>query len=150
MATIRCEDLDGWWKSVAFWGVLGTYLAITKSPPLSWLIFSLVGGAATGGAKAFWLSKMKSRAISITGLVGPLVFGIVIYQLMGPTPVARMPIMSISGLSCLFHAASMLVFGVAGTQAMKVVNAKNAHWLSKLGPPSERPGPPPPESTNRA
>ena len=116
---------------------------------MSWLIFALVGGAATGGAKAFWLSKMKSRAISITGLVGPLVFGIVIYLLMAPTPVTRLPIMSIFGLSCLFHAANMLASGVAGTRAMKVVSAKNAHWLSKLGPPSDRPGPPPPGSTDQ-
>jgi hypothetical protein len=144
MATIHYEGLDGWWKSAAFWGALGIFLAITKSPPLPWLVVAIIAGAATGGATAFWLSKMKTKAISITGWVGLLVFGGLIYLLTTSNPAVRVSTGGFFALGCLFQSANMLVFGIAGTRAIKALNEKNAGWLGKLDPAPKRVGPPPP------
>jgi hypothetical protein len=111
---------------------------------LPWLVIAIVGGAATGGATAFWISKMKTKAVSVTGWVGLLAFGGLIYFLTTANPSLKVPTMGFFGLGCLFQSANMLVFGIAGTKAIKVLNAKNAHWLSKLGSPAKRTGPPPP------
>ncbi|MCW1923024.1 DUF1963 domain-containing protein [Luteolibacter arcticus] len=144
MATIHYEGLDGWWKSAAFWGALGIFLTITKSPPMPWVIIAIVVGAATGGANAFWLSKMKTKAISISGWVGLLVFAGLLYLLTNTNPLLRVPTMGFFALGCLFTSANSLVFGIVGTRAIKAVNTKNASWLSKLDPPAKRTGPPPP------
>jgi hypothetical protein len=148
MATIRYEELDGWWKSAAFWGCVGIFFAVTKSPPLSWLVIAIVAGAATGGANAFWLSKMKTSAISITGWVGALAFILPIILLTLANPSLKVPAMSFFALGCLNQSAKMLIFGIAGSRAMKAVNEKNAGWLGKLDPPVKRTGPPPPVSAD--
>lgn len=143
MATIHYEGLDGWWKSAAFWGVLGIFFVITNSPPLPWLVIAIVTGAATGGANAFWLSKMKTRAMSVTGWIGALVFAALIYLLTTSSPEVGVPAMGFFGLGCLFQSANMLVFGITGTCAIKALNKKNAGWLGKLDPAPKRVGPPP-------
>ncbi len=142
MATIHYEGLDAWWKSAAFWGLLGVFLIITKSPPLPWTILAILAGAATGGANAFWLSKMKTRPISVTGWAGLLIFVGAIYLLNASNPSVKAPVWAFFGLGCLFQASHMLVFGIAGTRAVKQINAKHAHWLAKLDPPVKKTGPP--------
>jgi hypothetical protein len=144
MATIHYEGLDGWWKSAAFWGCIGIYFAVTKSPPLPWLVIAIIAGAATGGANAFWLLKMKASVISITGWVGALAFILPIILLTLANPSLKVPAMSFFALGCLNQSAKMLIFGIAGNRAMKAVNEKNAGWLGKLDPAPKRVGPPPP------
>ncbi|MEK7949238.1 YwqG family protein [Luteolibacter soli] len=144
MAEIHYEGLDGWWKSAALWGALGVIIAFANLPPWLWMVIAIVAGAATGGASAFWLSKMKTKAMSITGWIGLLVFAGLIYLLTISNPATRVPTMGFFALGCLFQSANMLVFGIAGTRAIKVLNEKNAGWLSKLGASSKRVGPPPP------
>lgn len=143
MATIHYEGLDGWWKSAAFWGLLGFFFAITKSPPLPWVILAILAGAATGGTSAFWLAKMKTRPMSVTGWAGLLIFAGMIYLLTTSNPAVNVPTMGFFALGCLFQSANMLVFGIGGTRAIKVVNEKNAGWLDKLDPAPKRVGPPP-------
>lgn len=142
MATIHYEGLDGWRKSAAFWGLLGAVLVIAKSPPLPWVALVILGGAATGGASALWLSRMKPRLISVTEWAGLLVFAGLIYLLTTSHPELKVPALGFFALGCLFQSANRLVFGIAGTRAMKRINAKHSSWLAKLDPPVRKTGPP--------
>ncbi|RYD49847.1 MAG: DUF1963 domain-containing protein [Verrucomicrobiaceae bacterium] len=143
MAEIHYTGLDGWWKSAAFWGALGILFAIGTSPPIPWLIIAILVGAATGGMTAFWLSKRMTKAMSITGWIGLLVFAGMIYLLTAANASLRVPTMGFFSLGCLFTSSNKLAFGIGGTRALKGLNEKNAGWLSKLGPPSKHVGPPP-------
>ncbi|MCW1884582.1 YwqG family protein [Luteolibacter flavescens] len=143
MATIHYEGLDGWQKSAALWGAAGIFLALAKSPPLPWMIIAILCGSITGGVCAYLLSQMKLRAISTADWIGLLAFGAVIYLMFISTPRVRLSPLGALGLGCLFTSMKSLVFGIAGTRAMKAVNEKNASWLGKLDPAPKRVGPPP-------
>ncbi len=144
MATIHYEGLDGWWKSAAIWGFVGTAIAIRVGLSVPWAVGSILAGAAVGAVLAFWLGKMKLRVVNHAGWVLPLAIAVALYLAVISGHGPRTPTIGFLALGGLFHASQQLAFGLLGTRAMKAVNGKNAGWLSQLGPPAKRTGPPPP------
>lgn len=146
MATIHYEGLDGWWKSAAFWGMVGTIVGIRVGLPIPWETGAIVAGAATGAVQAFWLAKVKLRWSNHAGWAIPLVLVAALYFVVvsghGPGTTTG----GYLALGALMHATQQIAFGVLGARAMKVLNAKNAGWLSRIDPAPKRLGPPVPEA----
>lgn len=143
MATIHDERLDGWWKSAAFWGILGTYLAIRHSLPLPWTGTGILAGTAGGAAMAWWLGKLNTRAAAIADCAFPLALAAGLYGLSAAGKTKDLPPISFLALGGLIHSAKTTAFGLLGARAIKRLNERNADWLAKLGPPARRTGPPP-------
>lgn len=148
MASIHYDDLDGWWKSAGFWGILGTAIAVGVGLPLPWAAGGVLVGAVFGAVLAYLLWKMKLRALVRVDWILPFALAVPLYFVVDAGHGPRTSTIGFLALGSLFHAAKQLAFGLLGTRAMKVVNARNACWLSKLDPPVKRTGPPPAADTS--
>ena len=148
MATIHYEGLDGWWKSAAFWGIFGSYLAIRHSLPLPWAATGLLAGAAGGAAMAWWLGKLNTRAVNIADWAFTPALAAVIYGLSVAGHTAELPPIVFLAFGGLIHSAKTTAFGLLGARAIKRVNERNADWLTKVDPPVKRTGPPPAADTS--
>lgn len=131
------EDIKGWKRVAAFWGVIGLIGSISYGVTVSSIALAIVIGGATGALSALCLTKEKPRLITPINYAG---IAILIFILWIQNAFLS-PLASLS-LGALFLSLKSVTYGILGEFYVQRMNDKYKEVLAALTPEPERVGPP--------